>query len=392
MDNPGRILIAPDKFKDALDARGVVAALGRGIRDRWPRCEIDACPLADGGEGTGAILAQSVGAAQRTATVLDPLGRPTTATWWFHAGDRHAIVEMAEASGLAKLRVDERQPMQTTSHGTGELLRHALEAGAERITLCVGGSATVDGGAGCLQALGWRLVDVGGRTWTTPIVGADLIRVGAIEPRRVACELTVLVDVPNPLLGPQGAARVFGPTKGATPNDVRALETRLQHWWDRLKQAGIGPLVDSGAAGGIASALGASFTARICSGFDEVARIVALEQRIQACDVVLTGEGSLDAQSRAGKVVAQVARVARPMGRACIAFAGRVDFGTPTDESSTTETPDRLTLTAFANELGLDEIVVVTPTAMEQAAALRATGENLQRAAATWATRWRPSG
>ncbi|MBI5864298.1 MAG: glycerate kinase, partial [Planctomycetes bacterium] len=204
-----KVLIAPDKFKDALGAAAVAAAIAAGVRDAIPNAEIEVCPLADGGEGSGELLAGAVGAEERTADVLDPLGSPRRARWWTAVDSRQAIVELAEASGLHLVPPALRNPRRTSSYGTGQLLRAAIDAGATRITLCAGGSATVDAGAGCLQALGFEFFGADERPLATPVCPEALAALQRIRPGPLpACELVILTDVDNPLLGDNGAARV----------------------------------------------------------------------------------------------------------------------------------------------------------------------------------------
>lgn len=250
-----RILVAPDKFKEALDAAAAAEALAAGIRAAHPDATLDLCPLADGGDGSGPLLARVFGAARRESRARDPVGRARLAPWWITPDARTAIIEMAQVAGLWLLTPAERDPTRTTSYGVGELIRLALATGAQKVLVAVGGSATIDGGAGCLQALGWRALDAGGVAFEDPLTGGDLLNVAALAPpdrlmdahsapgqtadppsRTTGAadaprpELIVLTDVSSPLVGPHGAARVFGPQKGATPAQVAELEAALEHW------------------------------------------------------------------------------------------------------------------------------------------------------------------
>lgn len=369
------ILIAPDKFKDALDAAGVAAALTAGVRDALPDADISTCPLGDGGEGTGQVLAAALGAEEHHAAVLDPLGHPRSARWWRVPAERLAIVEMAEASGLALLTTEQRDALRTTSYGTGQLLHAAQAAGCARILLCVGGSATVDGGAGCLQALGWEFASGDGASLIAPLTGGALNSIATVRPpvgAGASARIDILSDVDNPLLGPRGAAPVFGPQKGATRAAVRELEHGLVHWADLLEHARgaqVRSVPGGGAAGGIAAGLAAALNARILPGFDEVARHVGLRAKLAACELCLTGEGRVDEQTEYGKVVAGVARMAAHEGVPVIAFAGavRLQRGQALDE--------------WARAMGLDRLVVITPPGVRLAKALAATADNLRRAA-----------
>jgi glycerate kinase len=369
-----RVLIAPDKFKDALDVAGVAAALAAGVRDAQPEAQVVTCLLGDGGEGTGRVLAAACGAAERTGAVLDPLGREREAHWWLGSDRATAIVEMAEASGLALLAPAERDALRTTSFGTGQLLRAAQEAGARGVLLCVGGSATVDGGAGCLQALGWKFSDHAGNAIREPLTGGALHTVAALHstPKPSSLALEILCDVDNPLLGPRGAAAVFGPQKGATPAGVRQLERGLAHWADLLQRqcdADVRGLRGAGAAGGMPAGLAAALRAQLRPGFAEVARRVALRDKLAACELCLTGEGRMDDQTAGGKVVAGVARVAAECGVPVWAFTGEAKFRSGQ------------TLDGLARAVGVERIIVVTPADLPLSGALAATAANLRSAA-----------
>ncbi len=370
-----KILVAPDKFRDALDARSAADALAAGVRDVRPDAEITCCPLGDGGEGTGRILAEALHAEERSAAVLDPLGRPRTARWWLRpTASPEAVVEMAEASGLALLAPGERDPLRTTSFGTGQLLQAALAAGARRILLCVGGSATVDGGAGCLQALGWEFADAAGVIIPPPMAGGTLARVASLRPSATAprAVIDVLCDVDNPLLGPRGAAQVFAPQKGASPEAVHALESGLAHWTDVLERfgaPGVRAVPYGGAAGGLPAGLAAALGARLLGGFDEVARHLRLADKLRGCDLCLTGEGRLDEQTGGGKVVAGVACLAQAAKVPAVALVGAL-------RTARAQSADQL-----AALLGLQRVIVVTPLGTPLSEALPATALNLRRAA-----------
>jgi glycerate kinase len=307
------------------------------------------------------------------------------ARWWYDEPTATAIVETAEAIGLRWLPAAQRDPMQTSSFGAGVLIQAALDAGAQRVLICVGGSATVDGGAGCLQALGWRLFDGAGRELSAPVTGGVSPEVADVVPPAGECgrparaELIVLTDVDNPLCGPHGAAAVFGPQKGATPAQVAQLDAALAHWADVLgRGSSVGPalrelsgsgaslhdLPGSGAAGGLAAGLVAA-GARLVSGFDYVADAVGLDEQLSRCDLCLTGEGRLDAQTGRGKVVAGVAARARRLGKRVVAFVGATQ-GPPAD---------------LARALHLDVVVTITPPNTPLPVALAATASNLTAAA-----------
>jgi glycerate kinase len=271
------------------------------------------------------------------------------------------------------LRPEERDALQTTSFGTGQLLRAARDAGCRRVLLCVGGSATVDGGAGCLQALGWRFADHAGELISELLRGGMLSLIATIQPpaKPPSLDIDILCDVNNPLLGARGAAAVFGPQKGATPAGVRQLERGLAHWATLLVRAGYTDAhtqPGSGAAGGLPAGLAAALGAKLRSGFDEVARWVGLEDRLRGCDLCLTGEGRIDEQTTHGKVVAGVARLAAARGVRVWAFAGAVRSAGPTEAE-------------LALQMGLAHIFVITPRELLLPEALARTAENLRRTA-----------
>lgn len=369
-----KLLICPDKFKDALDAPAAADAMAAGARDVQSDAEIDLCPLADGGEGSGPILASALAAVRQTCPVLDPLGRSRQADWWRQPKSKTAIIEMAEASGLHLLAPRERDAAQTSSFGTGQLIRAAIEAGCQRITLCVGGSATVDGGAGCLEALGWNLIDRNGNALTAAASGADLTNICRIEPpsRPIEASITILCDVDNPLLGSRGAAPVFAPQKGARREDVEQLAAALEHWASLLEAAtgrDVRNLTSAGAAGGLPAGLAAACNATLRPGFEHIAAMVNLRARMARCDLCLTGEGRIDEQTVAGKTVAGVATLARQAGVPIVALVGCVDVAQG-------GSADRL-----SRMIGLSEIIPITPSNMTVEDAMPRTRALLRAAA-----------
>lgn len=379
-----KLLICPDKFKDALDAAAAARAIAAGARDVHSDAEIDLCPLADGGEGSGPILASAFAAVRQACPVLDPLGRPRQAAWWREHKSKSAIIEMAEASGLHLLAAHERDAAQTSSFGTGQLIRTAIEAGCQRITLCVGGSATVDGGAGCLQALGWNLIDRNGDALTAAASGADLTNIYRIEPpsQPIDASITILCDVDNPLVGSRGAAPVFAPQKGARREDVEQLAVALEHWASLLEAAtgrDVRNLTSAGAAGGLPAGLAAACNATLTSGFGHIAALVKLHDRLARCDLCLTGEGRIDEQTIAGKTVAGVATLARQAGVQVVALVGCVDVA-PGGSA------DRL-----SRMIGLSEIIPITPSNMTVEDALPQTRALLRAAASKFISSYQAS-
>ena len=331
-----RILVCPQEFKGSLTARRAAEALALGIRRTLPDAELDLAPMADGGPGTvEAVLSSTNGHLLKT-TVQDPFGRSVDAAWALLDDGPTAVIEMAAASGLVLLKPEERDPQRAGTYGTGQLVRAALDAGCRKLIVGVGGSATNDGGAGMAQALGARLLDAKGND--LPPGGAALARldridVSTLDPRLNACEITVAVDALNPLCGPSGASAIYGPQKGATPEAVAELDTALQHYADVVRRdlgMDIADLPGAGAAGGLGGGLVAFLKAGIESGAELVAEAIGLRQRLAAADLVLTGEGRLDAQTAYGKSVSVIARLAKDVGRPLVVFAGSIEVGSST--------------------------------------------------------------
>lgn len=330
-----RIVVAPQEFKGSLSATEAARAIARGLRAAQPDAEIFEVPMSDGGPGlVEAMLAASAGERIETQ-VHDPLMRPMRAAWAIlgDAEGQTAAIEMAAASGLVLLREDERDPLVTTTCGTGELILAALDRGCLRIIIGVGGSATVDGGAGALQALGVRLLDAEGGDLPPgggALAALDRIDTTGRDARVKGATIRVATDVTSTLCGPTGAAVMFGPQKGASPGDVQVLEGALQHF-ARVVERDCGvellALVGGGAAGGLAAGLVAGTGGAIEPGFAIVAEAAGLEAKIAAADLVVTGEGRLDAQTAYGKTVSGVAALARKHGKHVAVIAGSIDAG-----------------------------------------------------------------
>lgn len=327
-----KLVIAPDSFKESLPAEAVAAAIATGWRRVFPDALLHLCPMADGGEGTVDALLAATGGERREQRVCGPLGEPVLAHWgWL--GNGQAVIEMAAASGLHWVAPPQRNPLVTTTFGTGELVQAALDAGARRIILGIGGSATNDGGAGLLEALGARLLDALGRPLERG--GAALqqltrIDLQGLDPRLAGVEILVAADVDNPLCGPRGASHVFGPQKGATPEQVAELDRSLAHYADIMAQT-LGrderDVPGVGAAGGLGFALRAVLGAAFRPGIEMVAELSGLEQAVRGADLVITGEGRLDGQSLHGKTPVGVARIAAAAGVPVIALAGSLGEG-----------------------------------------------------------------
>jgi glycerate kinase len=327
-----KLIAAPDSFKGSLDARSLCAAIREGARRANPRAEVVEMPLADGGEGTVENLVYASRGRLVRVTVTGPLGRPVEAAYGILGDGQTAVIEMAQASGLPLVPEAERNPLVTTSRGTGELILHALDAGYRRFIIGLGGSATNDAGAGLLRALGLGLFDAAGR----PLAdggGAlrELHRVddSQLDPRLAEACFDVACDVSNPLCGPQGASAVFGPQKGATPEMVRLLDEGLRRFGEETRKVrGIDVLEapGAGAAGGMGAALLGYLGARMRSGIEMVLEAAGWESQLSGADLIVTGEGRLDGQTLSGKVIAGVCRSAAVRKIPVVALCGSMEL------------------------------------------------------------------
>ncbi|MBY8875984.1 glycerate kinase [Micromonospora sp. PLK6-60] len=326
-----RVLLCPDKFAGTLGAPEVAAAVAEGWRAVAGGDELVSRPLADGGPGFVTVLAEALGGRRLPVPTVDPLGRPVAGEILV-TGDGTGYLESAQACGLHLLDPAERDPRRTTSYGLGPLVTAAVEAGARTVVVGLGGSATNDGGAGLLTALGATPLDETGHA--LPYGGAALAGVAALDgtPRLRDARLVAATDVDNPLLGLHGASNVYGPQKGASRADVLLLDAALERWAAVLERdlpgcpPGLGGLPGGGAAGGLGATI-LALGGRCESGIGLVTRAVGLEAALDSCDLVITGEGSFDHQSLRGKVVAGVAGAARDRGLPCVVLAGRVSAG-----------------------------------------------------------------
>lgn len=327
-----RVVVAPDSFKGSISARDLCAAARRGIHAVDPAIEVIELPLADGGEGTVENMVYSTKGQTRLVQVNDPLGRPIRAVYGILGDDATVIIEMAQASGLPLLRPDERNPLITSSFGTGELIVHALNEGYRKFIIGLGGSATNDGGVGMLKALGASFYDQDGVL--LPKGGASLEKLSymdlsGLDKRLQESTFTIASDVNNPLCGANGASAVFGPQKGATPEMVQRLDMALSRFADVVeKQLGVDVrhLPGSGAAGGMGAGLLAFLHAEFKSGIELVMDAIQFEQNIQVADLIITGEGKLDDQTMAGKVIAGVCKKAKPYQIPTIAICGGMEL------------------------------------------------------------------
>ncbi|TDW95812.1 glycerate kinase [Dinghuibacter silviterrae] len=353
-----RVLIAPNAFKDSLDARAAADAIREGLERSRLAAGYFSFPIADGGDGTGSLLTERLGGTRVEVPAQDPLGRTIGAAYGIAprfgaptallhqaAPGPIALIDMATASGLSLLQPGERDPLHVTSQGTGQLLRSALSAGARQVLLGVGGSATVDGGAGILHALGARLLDAAGHELSPNPLGLlqlDRIDLTGLYPPVRDTRMLILCDVDNPLLGPSGTAAVFGPQKGADAGTVALLEKALTRWCEVISRMGVdrrpgaagagadtaalslGALPHGGAAGGVAAGLFAVLGATLVNGADGFLDLTRFDDALERADLVLTGEGSLDAQTLRGKGPYAIARRALTRDIPVIGLAGSI--------------------------------------------------------------------
>ncbi len=330
-----KIIIAPDSFKGSLTASEAAEAIAAGIRRVYPHAELVLLPLADGGEGTVSALVTATQGTLHRVSVSGPLGEPVEAMWGVLGGpDQTAVVEMASAAGLLLVPDAKRDPRQTTTFGVGELILHAAQVGAKNLIIGLGGSATNDGGAGALQALGVTFYDDLGKLLPTGITGRDLKRIARIDAGGTMQSLRrlktlIASDVTNPLCGPDGAAAVYGPQKGATPTIVAELDAGLAHYAALLKRdlgKDVATLPGAGAAGGLGGGLIAVLDATLHSGIDLILDAARFSEKLQGAILVFTGEGRIDAQTQQGKTISGVLKRCRQFGSVpVVAFAGNVD-------------------------------------------------------------------
>jgi glycerate 2-kinase len=365
-----KILVAPDKFKGSLSAMEACAAIRSGILDYFPNAEIVELPMADGGNGTAEILAQSSGGHMISCKVHDPLFRNINSCFGISGDMQTAFVEMAAASGLELLKIEERNCYNTTSYGTGELLLCAAEAGVKKIILCIGGSATNDAGTGMAAALGYRFIDSNNNTLEP--VGRNLEYIADIDDSNVSIafkniEIEIACDVDNPLFGENGAAWVYGPQKCADREELEKLDLGLQNFADiAYKKFGISvnEIPGAGAAGGLGGGGLVFLQAKLRKGIEIVLNYLNYEQQLVASNWVVTGEGKLDNQSLRGKVISGITGLARLNKVPVIALAGKLDL-----------------TNAEIKECGLYRAYSITPGEMSLEEALKNASANLRTAA-----------
>ncbi|MCG3463143.1 glycerate kinase [Xenorhabdus bovienii] len=373
-----KIVIAPDSFKESLSALQVAEAIEQGFREIFPQATYIRLPMADGGEGTVESLVAATGGQRISCSVTDPLGQPVDAFFGLLGDGKTAVIEMAAASGLHLVPMEQRNPLITTSYGTGELILAALEHGVQKLILGIGGSATNDGGAGMMQALGAKLWD--GDSRILPWGGAALTRLESInlsslDPRLNQLEITVACDVNNLLCGESGASAIFGPQKGATPEMVKVLDSALHHYGMKIESLTGKKVIDvagAGAAGGMGASLLGCLDANLQSGIEIVINILKLEEAIQEADLVITGEGRMDSQTIQGKTPIGVARVAKKFGIPTIALVG----GMSRDYH-------------VVHQHGLDAVFSIVPGVCSLSDALANGADNLRITARNVASVWR---
>jgi glycerate kinase len=375
-----KIVIAPDKFKGALDARQVAEQIALGLRDVRADLDIDLCPIADGGDGTVTAMVSATHGKLLTARVTGPLPEmKVDATYGILGDGQTAVIEMAAASGLVLLKPEDRNPLNTTTFGAGGLLVAAARQGVNRIILGVGGSATTDAGIGCAQAAGLPVLLEEGEpvSPTEPLCGRDMPKVVLIKHGRGSeverVKIVVACDVTNPLFGPNGAAVIFGPQKGATPRQVEWLDHNLEELARRTGKLAEANTPGAGAAGGLAFGMLAYFGAEIRPGAPLVLEAVKLRERLAAADLCITGEGQLDSQSLSGKAPIAVARLCKELGVPCVAFVGKATISRE-----------------VATGAGIDEFIEISDSSMSIDACLRRTGELLKHHASRWLAAYRP--
>lgn len=326
-----KILIAPDSFRGSLSSSEVAGNLKKGILKFLPDALITIIPMADGGEGTVEAIVTSTNGKRINVRVYDPLMREIDSFFGITGDGKTAVIEMASASGNELLKADEKNPWITTTYGTGQLIKAALDQGCDRIVIGIGGSATNDGGAGMASSLGVKFFDVnrhivegeGGK-----LMEIDTIDISHLDKRLSSVKIFVACDVTNPLTGPDGAAFVFGPQKGADLEMVRKLDANLRHFSGLIKSTlsiDVEYMPGAGAAGGLGAGLVAFLNARLVKGFEIISGIINLEKYIAESDIVITGEGKIDFQTQFGKTVFGIAQLSKKYHKPVIAVAGTVE-------------------------------------------------------------------
>jgi glycerate kinase len=367
-----KVIVAPQAFKSTASASVVAHAMRRGVLLAMPHAQVIAIPIADGGSGTVEALVTATGGGYVSSPACDPLGRPVTARWGVLGDGETAVIEASAASGLSLLSTSERDPTKTTTRGTGDLIRAALDAGYFRMLIGLGDSATNDAGVGMAQALGIRALDDEGHDLPdggAALMGLHSLDMKGVHPGLSSSTITVLCDVTNPLCGPEGASAVFGPQKGADPEQVSLLDSALGHFADVVKEqlgCSVRDVPGAGAAGGLGAGLVAFCGAVLRPGFEVISNALHLAESLDGADLVLTGEGRIDAQTAGGKGVSGVAALSRERGVPLVAaIVGENGLGT-----------------IEAATLGIDEVFALTGPPEGAAADPEATPHLIEAAAA----------
>jgi glycerate 2-kinase len=369
-----KIVIAPDSFKESLTALEAAQAIEKGMKKVLSEASYVKIPMADGGEGTVQSLVDATEGRIITKTVTGPLGEPVEAFFGISGDKKTAVIEMAAASGLHLVPVEKRNPLITTTRGTGELIIAALDYGIEHIIIGIGGSATNDGGAGMAKALGIKLLDSAGKVIGDgggALAEIAAIDISTIDPRLASVRIEVACDVDNPLTGPRGASAIFGPQKGATPEMVQQLDANLGHFAEMIrKEVGtdIEQIAGAGAAGGLGGGLMAFLSAELKSGVDIVLEATKLEDQLKDADFVITGEGKIDGQTIFGKTPIGVAKTAKKHSIPVIAIAGSLGSDSH-----------------VVHEHGIDAVFSIVPGIVPLSDAFKNASVNVERLAANLA-------
>ena len=375
-----KIVIAPDSYKGSIYASDAARAMEDGVRRVLPDAEVVLVPVADGGDGTLETLVETSGGRIITSDVTGPLGEPVSAQWGAMGDGVTAVAEMARTSGLALVRLEDRDPLNATTYGLGEVILEALEAGYRRFILGIGGSATNDAGAGMAQALGVRLLDADGAA--LPPGGAALARLARIDTsgldsRAVEAEFDVACDVNNPLTGPEGASAVYGPQKGATPEIVEHLDAALANFAEVVKRdlgADVNDVPGSGAAGGLGGGIMAFLGGRLRPGVDIVLDTVDLASRLDGADLIITGEGCMDFQTVYNKAPIGVARLAGERNIPVIGVSGSLGDGFTDVHEHGIAAAVAITHAPMTLDEATDRVVELIASATEQAVRLVRVG------------------
>jgi glycerate kinase len=365
-----QILIAPNAFKNSLAAADVALAIREGFEQSKLQCKLYCFPVGDGGDGTGELILHHGNGLNISAEVHDPLGRKISSSFGLIDKGKTAVIEMSNASGLRLVNTSELNPLRASSYGTGELIEHALDRDVNKTIMCIGGSATVDGAVGMLQALGFRFLNINRKELNN--VPESLVELNSIDfskrDKRINdCRIIVLCDVANFLLGPEGAAAVFGPQKGAAPGEVKKLEDSLKRLRDIVFQEtgrDMSVMKHGGAAGGVAAGLAALLEAELVNGIEYFLLLTDFDKALEKTDLVITGEGSIDLQTLQGKGPFGVAKKAKEKEIPVIGLAGKVPIGT-----------------VEALEQYFDVLLSINKEPVDLAAALSQTYQNLKTTA-----------